>query len=309
MTQNKLTITPGSNPESESPLSRIMSEISVLEEDLELLEREIPRMMAEVRNTTQPLLDAMVQQRRELIRWLGEELCKPKLPRRQKICILELMATVVRITRERFGAEIGEELVPFGFDAVDEEDPEDDEIGLGPMDSNRAERRKKKGKESVDPAILRQKLYYGLARELHPDKASDQNEQEERTAVMQRLNVAYKKGDLNTLLHILHIHGSEAHKASVDPESMKSLLKSLGEQRDQLRAQILLKVRNLPTAAGNWKQILSHPEKWSLVAHAQKKSAQAEVDRLDRMVKILKKPRGLSIFLKQSDEENWLELF
>ncbi|WP_115047169.1 J domain-containing protein [Xanthomonas arboricola] len=69
----------------------------------------------------------------------------------------------------------------------------------------RAQRRKRAEKQAVgenaEPPPLRE-LYRKLAGNLHPDRARDADDHAARTILMQRLNAAYKAGDLLGLLEL-----------------------------------------------------------------------------------------------------------
>lgn len=69
----------------------------------------------------------------------------------------------------------------------------------------RAKRRRAgagKAAQSADPQQARRALYRNLVAALHPDREPDPQQRERKTALMQRLNQAYRDDDLLTLLEL-----------------------------------------------------------------------------------------------------------
>lgn len=60
----------------------------------------------------------------------------------------------------------------------------------------------KAAQSAVDPQQARRALYRNLVAALHPDRESDPQQRERKTALMQRLNQAYRDDDLLTLLEL-----------------------------------------------------------------------------------------------------------
>jgi PIN domain nuclease of toxin-antitoxin system len=83
-------------------------------------------------------------------------------------------------------------------------------------------------------------IFRKLASALHPDRESDEQQRQEKTALMQKVNQAYAAQDLLTLLELqLQIEQIDvAHLASASVSRLKHYNKVLGEQLAQLRAEI-----------------------------------------------------------------------
>lgn len=83
-------------------------------------------------------------------------------------------------------------------------------------------------------------IYRKLASALHPDREPDEQQRAEKTALMQRVNQAYSGNDLLALLELqLEIEQIDAsHIAGASDQRLKHYNKVLGEQLDELRAEI-----------------------------------------------------------------------
>jgi PIN domain nuclease of toxin-antitoxin system len=83
-------------------------------------------------------------------------------------------------------------------------------------------------------------IYRKLASALHPDRETDEQQRQVKTALMQKVNQAYAADDLLTLLELqLQIEQIDAdHMANTSVERLKHYNKVLGEQLAQLREQI-----------------------------------------------------------------------
>ena len=83
-------------------------------------------------------------------------------------------------------------------------------------------------------------VYRKLASALHPDREPDPAERERKTALMQRANEAYGKGDLLQLLELqLQLeHIDQAHLATLGGERLKHYIKILKGQLEELETEI-----------------------------------------------------------------------
>lgn len=83
-------------------------------------------------------------------------------------------------------------------------------------------------------------VYRKLASALHPDREPDPTERERKTALMQRVNEAYEKGDLLQLLELqLQLeHIDQAHLATLGGERLKHYIKILKGQLEELEMEI-----------------------------------------------------------------------
>ncbi|AOD15446.1 J domain-containing protein [Xanthomonas fragariae] len=112
-----------------------------------------------------------------------------------------------------------------------------------------AQRRKRTEKkaivENAKPPPLRE-LYRKLAGNLHPDRTKNEQDHASRTILMQRLNAAYKSGDLLGLLELqaeiglLDAQGVDAMSAA----RLQDYNRELDRQRKELQQQILQKAYN-----------------------------------------------------------------
>ena len=163
-------------------------------------------------------------------------------------------------------------------------------------------------KPPQDPKALGKSLYHGLARELHPDKTTDAAEQAARTHLMKQLNAAHAKGDLRTLLSLLHQHGTDAQKASMaDAERM--LEQSLRQQRDDLKIELMLAIEELPELDADWRSLLSQPKAREALLRREKRTADEEVQHMRHLYNAIADPGGLGDFLRRTDLEDWLGMF
>jgi hypothetical protein len=110
----------------------------------------------------------------------------------------------------------------------------------------RLEREAKEGSQSV------RDIYRKLASALHPDREADPARRAERTALMQRVNIAYEAGDLLGLLTLQHeAEGLAGIDATALPEDRLAVfLRVLGEQLVTLNREIAGLVQYLADAAG-----------------------------------------------------------
>lgn len=159
--------------------------------------------------------------------------------------------TIKAVVGDMYGIEIG--------DDVDMADPEQlrgvtekieqqarDELGRQrSADARRSKRGSARAAEaearrSAAAAQVKQSLqdvYRKLAGALHPDRAPDEGERRRRTALMQRVNVAYEAKDLLQLLE-LQLEAELANPsriAELPEERLKHYIKVLEEQCAELR--------------------------------------------------------------------------
>jgi hypothetical protein len=179
-----------------------------------------------------------------------------------------------------------------------------------PAAKSKKAKRTKRGheQEALNPEALKKHLYHGLARDLHPDKASAE-ERMRRTALMQQLNAAYHEGNINALLKLLHAHGSEQMKAGVDPQAMLLLKKELEKQKFELRRQIRNIIDFLPHFGLDWGKLLTQPAMQQLLLQKEARSTQEEVLVLHNHVKQIQEPKELARFFKEVPSEYWEDSF
>jgi hypothetical protein len=110
----------------------------------------------------------------------------------------------------------------------------------------RIEREAKEGSQGL------REIYRKLASALHPDREADPARRAERTALMQRVNIAYEAGDLLGLLTLQHeVEGLSGIDASRLPEErLDVFIRVLGEQLQTLRREITVIAQFLADAVG-----------------------------------------------------------
>jgi hypothetical protein len=111
--------------------------------------------------------------------------------------------------------------------------------------SARAARQRKSAAQQKREAEAQQatqsvrEIYRKLASALHPDRETDDTQREAKTALMQRVNQAYKAQDLLALLELqMQIEQiDESHIANASEQRLKHYNKVLGEQLAELKAE------------------------------------------------------------------------
>ncbi len=100
------------------------------------------------------------------------------------------------------------------------------------------EAREQEERQNISQSI--QEVYRKLVRTLHPDREQDPEERERKTAMMQRVNIAYDKKDLLKLLALqLEIEQiDQAHLNDIAEDRLKYFNKILAEQLDELKQEI-----------------------------------------------------------------------
>jgi hypothetical protein len=117
---------------------------------------------------------------------------------------------------------------------------------------------KQQAKEAQREAEARQlsqslrEVYRKLASALHPDRESDPEEKQRKTALMQKANEAYERGALLELLELqLQLeHIDEAHLANLSSERLKHYIKILKDQVRELDGELQRTVQGLAAEFG-----------------------------------------------------------
>jgi hypothetical protein len=215
--------------------------------------------------------------------------------------------------KQRFEEDTGEEM-PEGLeelmhDFIAGKEIDHEKINKFTENFNKTdtETTKPESKAAQKTARLKKDIYYGLARELHPDKTSDLEEQRKRTELMKKLNVAYEEGDMKVLLELLHIHGSQDAKDGLNKESLKSLEKALRQQQIDLRTKIQLKTATLPPIPGQWSRVIENLELWKKTKNQLEDELLDEIQRFKSFMSGLSKPGALEEFIYYTDEFMWDE--
>lgn len=166
-------------------------------------------------------------------------------------------AMVKDMMEAMFGVELGDEEIDFSSPEAmmqrvaasmrEQQERESDPAQAGPAPKQRKksaktlerEARLEQEEQNVSQSI--REVFRKLASALHPDKEQDPAERARKTALMQRVNVAYGDNDLLGLLELqLEIEQiDQAAIHSVSEERLKHYNKVLAEQADELAHEVI----------------------------------------------------------------------
>ncbi|KPL49108.1 molecular chaperone DnaJ [Xanthomonas axonopodis] len=145
---------------------------------------------------------------------------------------------------------------------------------------------KKAASRQAEPPPLRE-LYRKLASSLHPDRASDAGDHATRTALMQRLNAAYKGNDLLGLLELqaqiglLDAQGVDA----IDPVRLQDYNRELDRQCKELKHQLALHAMDFCHEYGLDLPAQPKPERLERLLTHYKRDVSDDVGQLQREVR------------------------
>ena len=166
-------------------------------------------------------------------------------------------ATLKRAVEEVFGVDLGDDFdlsSPEGFTEQAQAKIREQQMEQNAAREARLERetmRKKtpkqlarEAREHADEQQLKQsirEIYRKLASALHPDRETDPQERERKTALMQKVNQAYDKNNLLLLLELqLELEQiDQAHINNVSEDRLKHYNKILREQLSELQHEIM----------------------------------------------------------------------
>ena len=121
--------------------------------------------------------------------------------------------------------------------------PDEDEWPQKPKPETAAQRRKREAAEAAERQATQslQVIFRRLATALHPDREQDPAERERKTALMQRITLAYREGRLLDLLELqLEAEGVDLQKVQgLADEQLKIYNQALQRQSDQLECEIM----------------------------------------------------------------------
>lgn len=145
---------------------------------------------------------------------------------------------------------------------------------------------KKAASRQTEPPPLRE-LYRKLASSLHPDRASDAGDHATRTALMQRLNAAYKANDLLGLLELqaeiglLDAQGVDA----INPVRLQEYNRELDRQCKELKHQLALHAMDFCDEYGLDLPTQPKPERLGRLLTHYKQDMSEDVGELQREVR------------------------
>ena len=293
-------------------IGAILEETRRIEEEIEVLEGARPSLEAKLDAATRPLIDAVIQTRRELV-LVTERRILSAGPRERRFVreATELLRHLAADLEDRFGVRIRSALLD--ADMEEEFDEED-----GAWDHDAWERVAKPQERAspihrprraapVDPEAAARGIYRNLARELHPDKTRDEEERIRRTELMQSLTTAWRERDLPALLRLLHAHGSdEARAGSLDDATLKATLQGMEETRDRLRRRLQeLRHQGLPGGAVDWLLLVRDPKLFERTLRREKRIPREELEQMLRIKALFARPGGIEEFLDEVPWEDW----
>lgn len=293
-------------------IGAILEETRRIEEEIELLEGGRPTLEARLDAATRPLIDAVIQARRELA-LLAERRILSAGPRERRLVreATELLRHLAGDLEERFGVRIRSAFLD--ADAEEEFDEEDGawdhdawERVARPQERSAPVHRPRRG-APLDPEAAARGIYRNLARELHPDKTRDEEERLRRTELMQSLTTAWRDRDLPALLRLLHTHGSDEAKAgSLDDATLKATLQGMEETRDRLRRRLQeLRHQGLPGGAVDWLLLVRDPKLFERTLRREKRIPREELEQMLRLKALFARPGGIEEFLDEVPWEDW----
>lgn len=293
----------------------MLEEIGWLEDDLSFLDREIPPLQARLEAAVRPLWEQIVEVRREMVRIV--EHASDFAPRKGTFGrdARELVAHLVSDLEGRFGVRM--RTGPDRWESADEEIDEDllSEDG-GDFFRARSESARvppaptNKRPPKVDPERAARDIYRTLAKELHPDKTRDQDEQVRRTSLMQDLTSAWTSRDLGALLRLLHAHGSrEARSDALDGASLQACLEGLRDELAKMRIKVReRRHRELPSEAKDWMLLARDAKLFERVLRREKAGPRAELEQLEGLKRQWLCPGGLERFFREVPDHLWREV-
>ena len=155
-------------------------------------------------------------------------------------------ATAMAMLEELVGPEIAEHgsaddieaLIRRAHEHVEAQDRERDERRKTDARGAKARARREQAAKEVSQSV--RDVYRKLASALHPDRETDHAERERKTALMQRANQAYERGDLLELLsmQISLIEADRGALARADDKRLQLYCQALREQQQALESEI-----------------------------------------------------------------------
>ncbi|KAB7770084.1 J domain-containing protein [Xanthomonas maliensis] len=157
---------------------------------------------------------------------------------------------------------------------------------------------------SAEPPPLRE-LYRRLAAALHPDRANDAPDHAHRTGLMQRLNVAYKAGDLLGLLELQAEIGllDAQGVAAMSTSRLQDYNRELERQCADLRAQLARQAADFCAEYGLELRTRPKPERLDKLLAQLKRETEEELQQSQQELQLLEDPRLFKRWLKQ--QRSW----
>jgi DnaJ-domain-containing protein 1 len=162
----------------------------------------------------------------------------------------------------------------------------------------------KQAKEEEEAQHISQsirEIYRKLASSLHPDRETDDQERERKTALMQQVNAAYDKKDLLKLLELqLKIEQIDhASIAQVADTRLKHYNKILTEQLQELRQEVAFIEMRISGNASPFAQNRVTPKNALRQLNAEIAGLKLELKRMEREVQSVASVQGIKAWLKE----------
>ena len=309
------------SPSPSSPVALRMEHIALLQAELELAQNGPMALASRVREAWTPFRQSVASEYQALLESLGELYHSSHTPRSLQRQIQALALFLVERAASHGEVSLQGVLEAQGLAPAPEEPPAHTPEQEAAWDSFEwedpevwAQRSKKKRKQApkkdaADEAQqLAKRLYHGLARELHPDKAAEE-ERVKRTELMQRLNAAYKASDLHALLSLLGEHGASGSLGSLDSAALEAVLKALDRQQRELKQAVRKAWAALPDWGTDWKALLRSTDQQERLLRGQKRLALERAAHLRELREHLQQPKELARFLNAYGDEAWEAIF
>lgn len=285
---------PDSKPSPLEQMDALLSEIETLTAKLARLETEVPAFLAQLEGACRPALSEAVLVRKRLISRLETMLPDGGRQKRLRGRGIEVILELADDLERRLGEDMGE--VFRRWDVLDEDELSDDDGEENEdieqledfWEETTAPHREAPSRptnpvrphgKAATPEATAKGIYRALARELHPDKTTDEGERERRNGLMQDLTEAWRARDLGTLLRLLHAHGSETAKAgSMDERSLNLCLAELRTNRKQLQDRFRARsYGELETGPVRWEELLENPAHQERLLRHYRRAAKEEL--------------------------------
>ena len=148
-------------------------------------------------------------------------------------------------------------------------------------------------------------VYRKLASALHPDRETDEQQRATKTALMQRVNLAYEANDLLALLELqLHIEQIDAsHIGNASEQRLKHYNKVLGEQLAELKAELEHVEMAFRMEFGLEPGWGLNPRKLGVVLEQMKRQWRAELDQQQRELRMLGDVAATKRWLKRQRKQ------
>lgn len=292
-----------SSKPSLDPIQNLLGSIQALEDELNVLESVAPNCIQSMRETLHPFAVRMQVCYTQFLEWLGSEFRANSRKKGYQGDIQALALFLFEQGHAMFGFDLTHILLQEGFTIP----PPPEAAPSLQWDSFETEFVKPKSPPKA-PHHLHKKLYYDLAKNLHPDKG-DLTDREHRTQLMQQLNQAYQQKDLKTLLTLLNAHGSSNSVPCKDSLTQKSILRALKVQHQQTQLQLKTRLGQYPTVPYDWRVIAQKPLLWKQILRQEKRQAEQDCVRMETLFDYLKGHKELNRFFSRFQDSQWKQIF